>query len=148
MKCTVTNICRKSTMVLDINVKINFLFKEQFLSSSAVTTKIWRKKNIFFFPFISLSVMVFSTIKFYGVPAGHRVHGDSPEKEVSTRCCMRTLSCYYHQTVMAFCPILPFLHPPPTPQDNRMAPQQLHVLQLCPFAAYFIVFVEFFFFPP
>lgn len=31
--------------------------------------------------------MVFSTIKFYGVPAGHRVRRDSPEKEVSTRCC-------------------------------------------------------------
>lgn len=31
--------------------------------------------------------MVFSTIKFYGVPAGHHVRRDSPDKEVSTRCC-------------------------------------------------------------
>lgn len=39
------------------------------------------------FHFISHSVMVFSTIKFYGVPAGHHVRRDSPDKEVSTRCC-------------------------------------------------------------
>lgn len=39
------------------------------------------------FHFIGLSVKVFSIIKFYSVPAGRRVRGDSPEKEVSTRCC-------------------------------------------------------------
>lgn len=58
---------------------------------------------------------------------------------------LRTLSCYYYHTVKAFCPILPCAHPPPSPQDNRMAPQQLHVLQLCLFTAYFIVFMDFFF---
>lgn len=31
--------------------------------------------------------MVFSTIKLYDVPAGHQVHRDPLEKEVSTRCC-------------------------------------------------------------
>lgn len=45
------------------------------------------KKKIPFFLYNSLSVMVFSTIKLYDVPAGHQVHRDSLEKEVSTRCC-------------------------------------------------------------
>lgn len=76
--------------------------------------------------------MVFSTIKFYGVPAGppppsrpQGLSGEGGQCQV-----LRTLSCYYHQTVMAFCPILPHVHPPPNPRDDRTAPQQLHVLQL------------------
>lgn len=31
---------------------------------------------------------------------------------------LRGLSCYYHHTVMAFCPILPRMHPPPTRQTG------------------------------
>lgn len=32
----------------------------------------------------------------------------------------------------------------PNPQDNRMAPHELHDLQLCPLTAYFKVFIKFF----
>lgn len=72
-------------------------------------------------------------------PCPRGLSGERGEYQV-----LRTLSCYYHHTVMAFCPILPCIHPHPLhPQDKRVAPQQLHVLQLCPFTAYFIVFMDF-----
>lgn len=63
------------------------MFAKQFISLLCCCNHNLKIKTSPIFHFISLSVMVFSTIKFYGVPAGHRVRRDSPEKEVSTRCC-------------------------------------------------------------
>lgn len=63
------------------------LFEQQFISLLCCYNQNLKIKTSPIFPFISLSVVVFSTIKFYGMPAGHHVHRDSPEKEVSTRCC-------------------------------------------------------------
>lgn len=71
----------------------------------------------YFFSFISLSVRVFSTIKFYGVPAGNHVHRDSLEKEVSTRCCEPSHAI---TTILSWLsvPFLPCIHPPPTRQTT------------------------------
>lgn len=66
---------------------MKMLFAQQFLALLCSHNQNLKIKTSPIFPFISLSVVVFSTIKFYGVPAGHSVHRDSPEKEVSTRCC-------------------------------------------------------------
>lgn len=74
-------------------------------------------------------------------PCPQGLSGERGEYQV-----LRTLSCYYHHTVMAFCPISTLHTPSPNPPDNRMASQQLHVRQLCPFTAYFIVYTHVF--PP
>ena len=83
--------------------------------------------------------MVFSTIKFYGVPAGHRVHRDSPEKEVSTRCCEPSHAI---TTTLSWLSV-PFYLTYTLPPTCRTTGWH-HNSCICPFTAYFIVFVAFF----
>lgn len=88
---------------------IKATFAKQFpFSPEAVT---FENKSISPFSLLSVSAWWgFFKIKFYGVPAGHLVRRDSRERgEYQV---LHTLSSYYNQTVLDFCPILPSMYPP------------------------------------
>lgn len=80
--------------------------------------------------------MVFSTIKFYGVPAGQRVCRDSLEKEVSTRCCEPSHAI---TTTLSWLSV-PFYfaaphhhHHKPTPQPNKKTGWHHNSCMFCSF---------------
>lgn len=78
--------------------------------------------------------MVFSTIKFYGVPAGRRVRGDSPGKEVSTRCCEASHAI---TTTLSWLSV-PFYLGCTLPQHAK----QDGTVRACPLMAYFMVLIH------
>lgn len=72
----------------------------------------------------------FSTIEFYGVPAGRRAVCGGSGTERGEYQVLQSLSCYYHHTGAAFRPIFPSIHTSKTTGWNL-------VLQLCPQTDYF-----------
>lgn len=86
-------------------------------------------------------MLVFSTIKFYGVPAGHMSAGTLQRKRWVPGAAnpLMLLPPHCHGFLSYFT-----LHTPsPNPQNNGMAPQELHVLWLCPVREYFTFFAPF-----